>query len=144
MPYVTLQQMIDRFGEQEMIELTNLHSPDNTAINIAAFNAAMLDAESEMNSYIGIAASLPLASVPVVLNGKAADVTRYYLDTIDPRADVRQRYEDAIEWLKMLANGQVSIGLDDAGDSVAGGGLLRASTNAPMYTRSTIDSKVWS
>lgn len=144
MPYVTLTQMVNRFGEQEMIELTNLHSPDNTAINTAAFEAAALDAEAEIDSYVGIVAALPLASVPLVLAGKAADVVRYYLDTIDPREDVRRRYEDAIAWLKLLANGGVSIGLDGAGADVAIDGTLRTSKTTPIYSRSTIDSKVWS
>lgn len=143
MPYVTLAQMTARFGEQEMIELTNLHSPDETTINVTAFNAAALDAEAEIDSYVGIVADLPLASIPLVLAGKAADVTRYYLDTLDPRDDVRQRYEDAVEWLKLLAAGKVHLGLTDTGEDAPPSGLLRVSTAKPIYNRATIDQKVW-
>lgn len=143
MPYVTLAQMIARFGEQEMIELTNLHSPDETTINAAAFAAAAADAEAEINSYVGVVAELPLTSVPFILGGKAADVTRYYLDTLDPREDVRQRYEDAVEWLKLLAAGKVNLGLAGAGEETPEVGLLRVSTAKPIYSRATIDQKVW-
>lgn len=144
MPYVTLTQMISRFGEQEMIELTNLHEPDATAINVFNFEAAAIDAEAEINSYVGIIAALPLTSIPLVLSGKAADVTRYYLDTLDPREDVRKRYEDAIAWLKLLADGNVNIGLDGDGNEPVPGGMLRTSRNAPVYSRDTINSKLWS
>lgn len=126
-----------------MIELTNLHSPDETTINVDAFNAAVVDAEAEINSYVGVVAALPLASVPLVLGGKAADVTRYYLDTLDPRDDVRQRYEDAIEWLKLLAAGKVDLGLSGGGEEPIESGLLRVSTTKPIYSRGTIDQKVW-
>lgn len=147
MPYITLQQMIDRFGETEMIELTNLHNPDGIAINVANFDAAAVDAEAEINSYVGVVAQLPLATVPLVLGGKAADVVRYYLDTIDPRADVRQRYEDAIAWLKLLAAGEVDIGLNANDEGVGDDSRLRSSlkesNRRPIYERNTIDGKLW-
>jgi phage gp36-like protein len=34
------------------------------------------------------------------------------LDRVRNREDVRTRYEDAIEWLKSVAAGKVSLGLD--------------------------------
>lgn len=143
MPYTTQAEMIALFGEDEIVELTNLHEVSATTINVTKFDQANAKTTALIDSYLGESFALPLPSVPVVLGGVAADILRYYLDTIDPREDVRQRYEDAIKWLQMAAQGKVSLGLDDTGESVATGKQGGYSTQSPVYSRDTVASRLW-
>lgn len=81
-------------------------------------DAAIVDAEAEVNSYLQSRYSVPLAApVPSRLRAVALDVTTYRLFAArglsDEGADkvVRQRYEDALRWLRDVAAGRASLPL---------------------------------
>ncbi len=111
MLYATEQDMIDLFGETEITELTNLDDPGATAVDSTRLTAALEYASNEVDSYLAAQYQLPITSIPMVLTNKVADIVRYHLDFYKAREDVRVRYEDAIKWLKLLAEGKVSLGL---------------------------------
>lgn len=119
MPYLTPAKMSELFGAQEMLELSQLYDPDAISIDEPRVQANIDSAEAEVNSYLSIRYALPLTSVPLVLTEKTADIARYKLDSIRPRDDVRQRYEDAIKWLRLVCDGKIDLGLDDSGEEVA-------------------------
>ena len=56
--YATVDDLIDRFGEAEMIGLTD---PDNTAVQSARAQRKLDDAHALANGYVGMAYRLPLA-----------------------------------------------------------------------------------
>ena len=108
MPYATQVDMIARFGEDELIELTDR---DNAgAINAAVVEGALADAESEINSYLASRISLPLADVPRVLTLKACDMARYFLEGANVREEVKERYEAAVRFLRDVAAGKAQLG----------------------------------
>lgn len=114
MPYATQAQMIDRFGQAELIQLTDRAEPPTGAIVVAVLDAALLDADEEIDSYLRVVRTLPLpAPVPARLTRVAADVARYHLYDDHAPDDVRTRYEDAVRWLRDVAAGRASLGLDD-------------------------------
>jgi phage gp36-like protein len=113
MAYCTKQNLIDRFREDELIQLTD--EAGAGVINDTVLNQAIGDADGEINSYLAGRYTLPLASVPEVLVLKACDIARYYLyDEAVPDV-VQKRYDNAIAWLKLVAKGDISLGLDGAG-----------------------------
>lgn len=124
MSYATQQNMIDRFGEQELIELTD-HA-NAGSINVTVLGQALADADAEINAYLVSRYTLPLASVPPVLVKFAADVARYQLYDTRATEQVKARYDDAIKFLKLLASGAVSLGADadDQPVAVAGGASI--------------------
>ena len=75
---ITIQDMITRFGEQEMAERSN-HENYET-IDEAVMAAAIADAEEEAASYLR-AAKLFFTNdtAPQVLKIKVCDIARYYL-----------------------------------------------------------------
>jgi phage gp36-like protein len=81
-------------------------------------DAACDYAAQEIDCYLALRYALPIASVPMVLTNKAADIARYQLEHNDPREDVRKRYEDAIVWLKFVAAGKIGLGLNPIGEEV--------------------------
>lgn len=115
MPYCTKQDLLDRFSESELIQLTD---EDNVGvINEATLNKAISDADAEINSYL--TAYLPLANVPANLVLIACNITRYYLygDTVTEL--VQTRYDSAVKYLTQVAKGVISLGPDTSGTVMA-------------------------
>lgn len=125
MTYATQQNMIDRFGEQELIELTD-HA-NTGAINATVLGQALADADAEINAYLVSRYALPLASVPPILVKFAADVARYQLYDTRATEMVKARYDDAVKFFKALSSGAVSLGLDPASQPVADVGGVQVS-----------------
>jgi phage gp36-like protein len=113
MNYASQDDMVDLFGYQEVVELTNLENPGANTIDSVRLEKALDYASREVDSYLQATRyQLPLAVIPLVLRNKVGDIARYHLDSYRAREDVRQRYEDAIKWLQMLVQGKVNLGLD--------------------------------
>ncbi|MDT8382999.1 MAG: phage protein Gp36 family protein [Gammaproteobacteria bacterium] len=113
MPYCTEQDMIDRYGDVEMVQLTdrdNLGVIDSTVLMVAIENASAL-----MDGYIGSRYALPLSTVPRVLELYCADLARYFL--YDDRATkaVERGYNSAMDFLKQVSSGRTRLGLSDTG-----------------------------
>ena len=99
MNYATVQDMIDRFGEAELIQLTDL---DLLAVQAPKAQRALDDAQALADGYVGRVYRLPLVGcakpapvpgdvgavqmvAPPQLTRIACDVARYYLhDAVAP------------------------------------------------------------
>lgn len=116
MPYCAKQDLIDRFSEQELIQLTD--DANLGVINDAALNKAISDADAEINGYL-TTYSLPLVTVPANLVLIACNLTRYHLygDTVTEL--VQTRYDAAIKYLTQVAKGVITLGPDVTGTVVA-------------------------
>jgi len=114
MLYCTEQDMIDRYGEVELIQLTDrddLGIIDTNVLTVAIENASAL-----MDGYIGSRYALPLSTVPRVLELYCADLTRYYLYDDRVTETVGRNYDSAMDFLKQVSNGRTKLGLSDSGD----------------------------
>lgn len=97
MRIITQTDMIDRFGEHELILRTNRESADG--IDDAVLQRAIDDAEAEAGAYLQ-AARLQLAAPPPVLVIKVCDIARYYLYDDGVSQIVEDRYKQAVAWLR--------------------------------------------
>ena len=111
--YVTQANLVDRFGESELVQLTDTVNRPASTVDAAKVTAAIRDASALIDSYIVARTPLPLqaAAVPPVLTRVAGDIARYYLH--GSRADgdhpATMRYRDALSWLKDVAKGTVQL-----------------------------------
>lgn len=114
MSYASKQNMIDRFGQAELVQLTDRAIPATGLIDDTVVNKALADADAEINGYLIGQYQLPLASVPANLELLACDIARFRL--FDDRAteQVRQRYDDAVKYLTRVGKGELSLVLDQA------------------------------
>ena len=124
MTYATEQDFIDRFGEQEMVELTNLYSPSATSIDTDILERNQESAYATINGMIAncpaVAELLPLsAPYPALLVQFELDLTRYNLDTLASRPDVKDRADQVMAQLKLIGRCEMSLGLDGAGTAIA-------------------------
>jgi phage gp36-like protein len=110
MPYCTLQNLIDRFGDAELKQLTG----GGAAIDEVVINRAIDDAEAEINSYL-LAYALPLAAVPANFELIACDLVRFYLYKTKVPEVVDTRYKKAIRYLEKVSEGKVKLQPDTAG-----------------------------
>ena len=107
MTYATQQDLIERFGEQELAQLSD--RANGSVIDAAVLGRALADADAEINSYLGRRYVLPLAPVPAVVPRLAADMARYYLYDERVTEAVAQRYKDAVRLLRDMASGAVRL-----------------------------------
>lgn len=122
MQYASVQDLIDRFGEAELIQLTD---PDaQAAVQTARVQRALDDAQALADGYLGRVFALPLAGCakpvgvgaveyvpPPQLTRIVCDVARYYLyDDLAPEAEVYRRFKNASAELQAIADGKAVLG----------------------------------
>lgn len=113
--YATVADFVTIFGETESVELSNLDDATEEIVNDPVVLQALDTASAEIDTYLRAAGySLPLSEIPRALIGKCCDIARYKLDRVRTREEVRQRYLDAIFWLKDLSKGVANLGVTSA------------------------------
>ena len=131
MSYATQAQMIDRFGEAELIQLTDRGAAQTGVIVAAVLNAALLDADEEIDSYLRPVRALPLAApIPERLVRVACDLARYHLYDDHAPEGIRTRYQDGIRWLRDVAGGKASLGEVDTAAPETGRLVISAVASA--------------
>lgn len=124
MQYATLADLVARFGERELVQLTD---PDLQAVQGPKAERALADAQAFADAFVGRVYALPLAGcarpAPVPGNPQAVDlvpppqltrvvcdVARYYLyDALAPEHEVYLRYKAAERELQQLADGRAVL-----------------------------------
>lgn len=135
--YANRLAMIDRYSEGELIQLTDRARLG--VIDDAVLDQALLDADAEIDGYLAVRYTLPLASTPPVLLRIACDVARYRLYDDAATEEVRNRYTDAVKWLAAIARGLVSLGMPPTtapSDAVA---MPHFTFEARRCSRTTLD-----
>lgn len=108
MSYCTRQGMIERFGELELIQLTDSHN--SGIIDEGVLTQAMDDANTEVDGYLAGIMELPLSNIPGALARSACDMARFYLFNESVPDAVEKRYEISIRYLTAIAKGQIALG----------------------------------
>lgn len=135
--FATLQAMRDKFGERELIELTDIEKPYTDAINMARLNAAMRQANSEIEGYIATRYTLPLQTIPPFLQEIACDMARYYACTgaMSENGPIKIRYDAAVKTLKEISKGTIQIGGSPTGEAAP----IQSSNNAIVMSNNRKD-----
>jgi len=123
MSYCTKQNMIDRFGELELIQLTDRDNP--SVIDDTVIGQAISDADAEINGYL-TRYTLPLSHTPSNLVRIACDIARYYLYDDSVTEPVQTRYDSCIKYLNAVAKGLITLPPDTNGIGIedATGGVM--------------------
>ena len=108
--YVTAQDIKTRLGAEDYAVLVG------ETKGTARIRGAIADACGEIDGHVQKRYALPLpAPVPTAIKRIAVDIVIYRLSG-DSRVteDRRQRYEDAVSFLRAIARGDVSLGIAPA------------------------------
>lgn len=134
MAYATQQNLIDRFGEAELIQLTDREGLGE--INADVVDRALGDADAVINGYLAARYTLPLADpIPTVLERLACDVARYFLHDDRMTEQVETRYKDVIGLLRDVSKGAAMLGIDDSSNIQTGGNSADISSAISVFKR---------
>ncbi|MBF0095529.1 MAG: DUF1320 domain-containing protein [Alphaproteobacteria bacterium] len=131
MAYATLQALIDRFGEDELIQLTD--DAGAGVVDQARIDLRCAEADGLINGYVGTRYTVPLAPVPVEVEGIACDVARYLLYRDAPSETVRAGHDAAMRKLRDIASGALTLqvaGIETAPKV----GRVAGTAAAPVFT----------
>lgn len=111
--YATVQDCIDRRGEENLRELAD--DPHADTLAWSGLEEALGDATDEIDAYVGARHELPLEPAPRVLRRLCVEIGIYRrADSADRRSEeMRKRYEDGIRLLKDIQSGKASLGIAD-------------------------------
>lgn len=115
--YATTANMLSRFGEQDLILLTEREDSTPGKINLEVLTQALIDASAEIDGYIVGRYTLPLVTVPTVLERNCCDIARYFLYGDRAPEQVEKRYQAVVKYLTSVSKGDISLGMADTGES---------------------------
>lgn len=121
MAYATVQDLIARYGQVELIRLTTPDDQEMDGVNADVANAALDDASAEIDTYVGRRYRVPMDVAPAIILARCCAIARYRLSTggqKNPTEEMRRQYDDAIAFLRDISLGKAVLELDEvaAGD----------------------------
>ena len=120
MSYASQIELVARYGEPMLLDLTDRASPPGGAIDAAVVAAALDDASAVIDGYLKGRYALPIAGAPPLLRDLCQVIAIYKLHRDTAADKIRNDYTDALKTLALIASG--TIRLDVAGVEPASSG----------------------
>ena len=136
MAYATEQDLIDRFGTDELLEIAD--RDDDQVIDTTVVAKALEDAGELIDGYVGKRYDLPLSSTPPRLVKLAADIARYFLYKDSPTEAVEKAYDDAVAFLRDVAAGKAVLDISGSEPAPAGDEILTSGPDR-VFTSDTLE-----
>lgn len=120
MTYATQTDLVDRYGERELVQCTDKAAPPTGIVNATTVSRALAAADAEIDSRLGILFTVPITgTVPQRVVDCACKIARFYLHEDRVSDHIREAYKDELKWLDDVARGRASIpGLSPASSTV--------------------------
>lgn len=136
MIYATLADLVARFSQRELVQLTDQENIPPSEVDAVLVDTKLADASAFVDGYVGQMYRLPLRGCakptgvttvdlvpPPVLTRLTCDLARYYLyGDLAPESEVYRRYKAALAELGNIASGQTLLACPwggSAGDLMA-------------------------
>ena len=134
MPYATQNDLIARYGAQEVAGISDYDATGEG--DDAAVSTALADASVEMDAYIANSHALPLLKpYPSLLVRLCCELARYALYKDKASESVRTGREDAIALLRRIASGEAKLQLSpDTPIAETQGGSFAVSSSARVFS----------
>ena len=108
MAYCELQDLIDRFGERELVDAVDRDGDGAPDAEVVA--AACEDAAAEIDARLARRYRVPFARPTRILRALSCDIARHELLNPRPHEEAIRRYEAAVKLLESIASGELSLG----------------------------------
>ena len=113
MPYATVQDLIDAFGELEMARVTTPEGQDPAAgLDVGRSTTALTVASDQIDSFLRRRYGTPLAVATPAINRACLMLARYELGfggAVEPSEQVRLARRDTMAWLRDLNTGSANL-----------------------------------
>jgi len=112
MAYCTKTDILEQLEEDVLIQLTD--DEDAGIVDDDKVTRAIVDADAEIDSYCGTKYDVPFTTAPAMIRKMSVDITIYnlYARRRGAPEDRKERYDDAISFLKDISKGIASLGGD--------------------------------
>lgn len=114
MAYCALTDILDQIEEADLLDVTD--DENLGQVSEPRVLKAIADADAEINGYCGKRYRVPFDPVPDLIRKLSVDIAIYNLfsrrNEITPE-ERRNRYKDAIAFLRLVASGAGTLGEDD-------------------------------
>ncbi|MGP1571880.1 MAG: phage protein Gp36 family protein [Moraxella sp.] len=137
---INTADLVERFGYDEICQLSD--KQHYQTINEAVVKHAINDALGVVESYLnvlglvrrdedGVLLYIKADTPPKALIIKACDIARYYLHEEQATSIVKQRYDEAIDWLKLVMKNPAM--LTGSVDMPSNSGIVVMANKQPDY-----------
>ena len=130
-------------GDNYIDEADDKAAAKKEADIISLTKSAIADADAEINGYLAKRYSIPFKKTPAVLKKFSKDIAAYNLvsrmgiDEETPEKTYLTRYNSAIKFLTMAAEGKIEIGVSGTPQSSAANGF-RVSSSERLFSRESM------
>ncbi len=135
--YATLQDLIDRYGHDELVQLTDRGDTPAGGVDATVAERALDDARQMVDGCVAGRYQVPLSPVPALIRRITCDLARFYLHADEPTETVRDAYKEAVRLLDRIAGGAMQ--LQSAGVAAPAGtgsaAAFIAGADGPMFGR---------
>lgn len=135
MAYAVTQDLVDSFGEAELIDLTDRDDPATGAVVSAVATREIAAASAEVDGYCTGHYALPLAPVDLLVKNIVMDLARYRLYTRAAPDEVVERAKTARAQLRDINAGKLRLTAAVADATAPGVGLVEMVTNDRVFSR---------
>jgi phage gp36-like protein len=109
MAYATQADMITRYGEPLLVQLTDIGNPMTGALVPAVLQAKLDDAAALIDGYLVGRYTLPLEVAPAILKVHACVLAMYMLLGGKVSEEAAVEYKAALDYLKQVARGDITL-----------------------------------
>ena len=135
MAYCTDDDIETRIGASDLAALADYDGDGVADAGVVA--RAIEDADALIDSYLSVRFSVPVSPVPDVLRTCAVNLAVYFLrlgrDSVTE--DVRAQYEADAAWLRDVAAGMASLGVEPAPQEGSGAAGVRFESDERIFGR---------
>jgi phage gp36-like protein len=139
MPYSDIDDIKNAISEAELIQLTD--DAGAGEVNETVVVAAIVDADSEIDSYAMVLYDVPFAPVPPVIKKLS---TRIAIHNLFQRRQITNEavvkgYDDAIKFLKLLSDGKVKFAREDGTEAASTGAEVEIISKPRVFDRDKME-----
>ncbi|MEY9358955.1 phage gp36-like protein [Bradyrhizobium yuanmingense] len=134
MTYATQAELVERFGETMLIDLTDRADPPAGAIDAGVVADALTDTDAMIDGYLLGRYLLPLAATPTLLKDLAKAIAIYKLHRDAVSDKIRSDYEDALKTLRLIASGDIRLNVAGVEPASSGANGVRTTDRPRDFT----------
>ncbi|MFD1342884.1 gp436 family protein [Litorisediminicola beolgyonensis] len=139
MPYITLSELIDRYGERRIVDLTDRGDLSTGVIDADTVARAIADTDAVIDGYLAAKYALPLAETPPMIADLAQAICIYKLHSYEPDGKVQADYEQALKMLAQISSGTIRIpGASGIEPATTGGSGARVTDRERPMTEASL------
>lgn len=134
MSYTNLQELIGRYGEAMLVDLTDRADPPAGSVDAGVIDRALADADALIDGFLKGRYLLPLAATPPLVRDLALAIAVYKLHRNVASEKIRQDYDDALRTLRDIAAGTVRLDVAGAEPTASGASGVRTNDRERPFT----------